>query len=322
MKKLLGISIVIMSLAVIRVNALEYYFYKTAGANGTYSYTLCEGNDNNCHNYTTTQLESAGAIITESTIKYGPGGTVYKIKNSNSSSSSSQTNNSGTVSSSTNQTNNSGTISSSTNQTNNGNSTSYYFYKSPGANGTNNFTLCDGSDANCKDYTKEQLDSMGAGITDESINFGPGGNVYYFKSSLKYLEPGATSPSGGTTGGNTTTGNNTTTNVEKKPVTDTCTRLKEPLKFIGHLVTIFKIIIPIILIAFGMMDFFRAVTAGKDDEIKKSVKTFALRVVAGVVIFFLPTLVSFIFSMIDSWAEFEGDFNACQKCVFRVSKCE
>lgn len=291
MKKIFSICLIMICFASVRVRALDYYFYKSPGADGSFNYTLCEGDDNNCRNYTTSRLESMGAIINDDSISFGPGGTVYYNKSSVDSSLNNQ-------------------------PSNNNNSSSYYFYLSPGSNGTNNYTLCDGSDDKCQDYTKSQLESMGAGITDSSINFGPGGNVYYYKSSVRYLDPGITSP------GDANSSDTTPSKVVKEPVTDTCTRLKEPLKFIGHIVTIFKIIIPILLIAFGMMDFFKAVTAGKDEEIKKSVKTFALRVLAGVVIFFLPTIVSFIFSMIDSWAEFEGDFNACQRCVFRVSKCE
>ena len=47
-----------------------------------------------------------------------------------------------------------------------------------------------------------------------------------------------------------------------------------------------------------------------------------MRCIAGVVIFFLPTLVSIVFSLIDSWANIEGEFNACQKCVLNVRECE
>ena len=98
----------------------------------------------------------------------------------------------------------------------------------------------------------------------------------------------------------------------------TCVRLKEPLKFIGNIVLIVKIFIPIILIFLGAMDLFKAVTAGKDDELKKSLRIFALRCVAGIAIFFLPTIISFVFSLVSSWASLKGDFNQCQKYVLNV----
>ena len=58
-----------------------------------------------------------------------------------------------------------------------------------------------------------------------------------------------------------------------------------------------------------------------DDEIKKSLRGFAMRCVAGVAIFFLPTIISVVFGMISSWADLKGEFNACQKCILNVRSC-
>ena len=207
---------------------------------------------------------------------------------------------------------------------------SYYYYKVANSSGGYDYLMCDTEDY-CTTYTEEQITAKKGVISGSIIRMS--GNVYSFmgtkgnSSSGSDTQPGTgtVTPTTGdpvTPSGDTTTTTTTTTKEEKAPTTNTCERLKEPLKFIGHIVTIFKIVIPLLLIVFGIMDFFKAVTAGKDDEIKKSTKTFAFRVLAGVVIFFLPTIVSFVFSMVDSWAEVEGDFDACQKCVFRVSQCE
>ena len=113
--------------------------------------------------------------------------------------------------------------------------------------------------------------------------------------------------------------NNENTTIESS---EYCGKLKEPLKFIGNIVLIVKIIIPIIIIAFGMIDFFRAMVGSKDDEIKKSSRSLIFRIIAGIGIFLIPTIVSFIFSLIDSWANIEGDFNACQKCILNVKECK
>ncbi len=189
----------------------------------------------------------------------------------------------------------------------------YYYYTSVVDN-ERVFRLCEDNDNNCVLYTDTEIRDMGGYFEPNKVIMGPG-LIYNFRDIATpdtTIGPGYVTPSDG----------ETTKKETKAPATDTCERLKEPLMFLGHIVTIFKILIPILLIVFGIMDFFKAVTAGKDDEIKKSTKTFGLRILAGVVIFFLPTIVSFIFSLIDSWGEFEGDFNACQKCVFRVSQCK
>ncbi len=113
-----------------------------------------------------------------------------------------------------------------------------------------------------------------------------------------------------------------TTNVEGGSTKNSpCTKLKPPLKFIGYIVFIIKILIPIVLIIFGVLDLFKAVTGGKDGEIVKSVKSFAFRLIAGVAIFFVPSIVSFVFSLVDGFDSVESEFNICQKCVLDVFNC-
>lgn len=101
-----------------------------------------------------------------------------------------------------------------------------------------------------------------------------------------------------------------------------CNRLKSPLKFIGYILLIVKIVIPLLLIVFGIIDLFKAVTGGKDGEITKSLKTFIFRLIAGVAIFFVPTIISFIFSLVDGFDSVESEFNVCQKCILNVSQCK
>ncbi len=100
-----------------------------------------------------------------------------------------------------------------------------------------------------------------------------------------------------------------------------CVKLKSPLKFIGYILLMVKIIIPLLLIIFGVMDLFRAVTGGKDGDIGKSVKTLVFRLIGGVAIFFVPTIISFIFSLVDGFDDVQSDFDVCQKCILNVSKC-
>lgn len=70
--------------------------------------------------------------------------------------------------------------------------------------------------------------------------------------------------------------------------------------FIGKIVTILKIIVPIILVIIGSVDLIKAVMAQKDDEIKKAYSTLLKRVIIGVVIFFLPGLVKMVINLADN----------------------
>ncbi len=88
-------------------------------------------------------------------------------------------------------------------------------------------------------------------------------------------------------------------------------------QIVGYLLLIFKIVIPILLIIFGIMDLGKAVVASKDDEIKKAVKSLALRAISAIAIFFIPTLISMILGLVSNFAESgaKDDFKVCQACI-------
>lgn len=64
-----------------------------------------------------------------------------------------------------------------------------------------------------------------------------------------------------------------------------------------------KILVPIILILLGMLDFGKAVIASKEDQMKKAQETFVKRIIAAVAIFFIPVLVDLLMELADIvWA--------------------
>ena len=60
-----------------------------------------------------------------------------------------------------------------------------------------------------------------------------------------------------------------------------------------------KFIVPILLVLYGTLDFFKAVTAGKEDEMKKAQKTFVKRLIIGVAIFLIPAMMNVIMWLAD-----------------------
>lgn len=70
-----------------------------------------------------------------------------------------------------------------------------------------------------------------------------------------------------------------------------CSTLSPFLIIVGYVVTIFKIAIPLLLIVFGMLDVGKSVVAGKPDEVTKHLKEFAMRCIAAILIFFIPSIV-------------------------------
>ncbi len=101
-----------------------------------------------------------------------------------------------------------------------------------------------------------------------------------------------------------------------------CARTSSVWKLVGRVLFVFKIVIPILLIIFGMMDLGKAVVAAKDDEIKTSTKKLAMRAIAGIVIFFVPTIVGFIFTIVEGFtADVSKDYKTCKTCIVSPSKC-
>ena len=105
--------------------------------------------------------------------------------------------------------------------------------------------------------------------------------------------------------------------VSAVEVGEFCTKASEILQFGGWVLTFFKVAIPVIIIALGMFDFGKAVVASKDDEIKTQTKRLIYRAIAGVVIFFIPVIVLWLFSVVSNYetAQEEAEFKVCQDCV-------
>lgn len=91
---------------------------------------------------------------------------------------------------------------------------------------------------------------------------------------------------------------------------------------VGWILMIFKIIIPLLLIILGAIDFGKAVVAGKDDEVKKSAKTFAMRAVAAAIIFLIPAIVRMVFNWVMDFTGSDLDYEVCSQCVVSPSKCD
>ena len=98
-----------------------------------------------------------------------------------------------------------------------------------------------------------------------------------------------------------------------------CANTANAWQIVGWALLIFKIVIPILLIIFGILDLGKAVIASKDDEIKKSVKSLAFRAVAGIVIFLIPTLVGLVMTFVSDFKESgaSSDYEVCKQCITR-----
>lgn len=95
-------------------------------------------------------------------------------------------------------------------------------------------------------------------------------------------------------------------------------------KVIGYIITTIKIIAPLCIIILASIDFFRAIMSNDEKAISVSTKSFIRRLIAGIIIFLIPTIVS---AILDVLSPSIGDtkFNeyiTCTKCIFDPSGCD
>lgn len=77
------------------------------------------------------------------------------------------------------------------------------------------------------------------------------------------------------------------------------------------IVVLIKIVVPVLLIIFGMLDLGKAVVAAKEDEIKKGQQTFIKRAVTAVIVFFVIQVVQLLISFVSNK---DSDIVNCFNC--------
>ena len=94
-----------------------------------------------------------------------------------------------------------------------------------------------------------------------------------------------------------------------------CANTANIWQIVGYVLLVLKIVIPILVILYGMLDLGKAVVAAKDDEIKKATKQLGFRALAAIAIFFVPTIVGLLVNMLSVFSDARDDFQVCKTCI-------
>ncbi|MBE6160161.1 MAG: hypothetical protein E7157_03850 [Lactobacillales bacterium] len=89
--------------------------------------------------------------------------------------------------------------------------------------------------------------------------------------------------------------------------------------FTSGIYNILKLLIPVILIVMGMIDFTQAMMSSEEKKMKDSQKKFINRLIAGVVIFLIMAVVQFVFRKIGTTTSYKNGFVNCIDCVLNGS---
>ena len=78
-----------------------------------------------------------------------------------------------------------------------------------------------------------------------------------------------------------------------------------------------KVVVPVLLVIFGMLDLFKGITAQKEDEIKKGQQIFVKRLISAAIIFFVVSIVQLLISFV---AGDEPGIMNCASCFINGAK--
>lgn len=85
-------------------------------------------------------------------------------------------------------------------------------------------------------------------------------------------------------------------------------------RFFGEIIYVIRIVIPVIIILLGTIDLGKAVIAGEDKAIKESQKMFIKRLIYGIAIFFITTIIKVVFGLLD--VDIDKNYNkTCWNCA-------
>ena len=93
------------------------------------------------------------------------------------------------------------------------------------------------------------------------------------------------------------------------------------MRFVGYIIMFIKLFVPLIIIGQGVFIFYNGVKAGKEDELKKCVQTLGKRILAGIIIMLLPTIIDITLSTVKDWTDYQGEYETCTECLFHPNNC-
>jgi hypothetical protein len=101
-----------------------------------------------------------------------------------------------------------------------------------------------------------------------------------------------------------------------------CDETSKMWKLFGYLINALKILVPALIIVMGSVDLGKAVVAQNEDEMKKGTQLLIKRIIAGIIIFFIPTIVSLIFNIMANYSVYFNNGSGCISCITKPWGCD
>ncbi len=95
--------------------------------------------------------------------------------------------------------------------------------------------------------------------------------------------------------------------------------VRRTFKIIGIVINIAKILVPMIIIITEIISITSVIISGKEEDLVANWKVLVKKIIAGLVIFILPTVIDFT---IDSLVGYnDSGFSQCSNCLLDTSHC-
>ena len=102
-----------------------------------------------------------------------------------------------------------------------------------------------------------------------------------------------------------------------------CTKSGSVLQIVGYVLLVLKIVVPVIIIVLASIDMSKAVVSGEDKAVKEQSWRLIKRIILGVVIFLIPTIVKLVFFSISYFSDnMKTEFNNCVACLTSPKSCD
>ena len=93
-------------------------------------------------------------------------------------------------------------------------------------------------------------------------------------------------------------------------------------KIVHLFINIAKVLVPLLIIIKLSRELGKAVIASNDDEIKSLTHKAPKMIIAGLIVFFIPTLINYLFDTLVKYQETASDFAGCSTCLTNDSECD
>lgn len=100
-----------------------------------------------------------------------------------------------------------------------------------------------------------------------------------------------------------------------------CEKTAKVWLVLGRCVLILKIVVPLLLVIFAIIDLSKAVVASEDKAIAKSFNTLVHRFIAGLLVFLAPSIIIAFYNILldANVSTRSGDYKKCLRCLFNVN---